>query len=58
MYEDPEMDELDELDDEEAGEEESEEDAAIALALGSEDPDQIEAFKTAVRLCMQSYAGG
>lgn len=50
VYEDPALD--DEMDDEL---EESEEDAAIALAIGSDDPEQVEAFKLAVRLCMKNY---
>jgi hypothetical protein len=49
----------DELEDEAEAdeEEETDEDAAISLALGTSDPDRIESFRDAVRLCMKSYGG-
>lgn len=53
--EDVSEEEIDVEEDDDSEEEDTDEDAAIALAIGSEDPDRIESFIDAVKICISKY---
>jgi hypothetical protein len=50
-YEDGDMSELEDESEDSEETDTSDEDAAISVAIGSDDPDRIEAFKEALELC-------